>query len=383
MKRGHLVSSVLVLLLMMSGCGTQQATSTKKSTAKKATSSKVVSQKQKSSVKSKAVVAQTRRANSKSDSTTTKQTGTSQTTSQTMNLNEIRNGNYQSIMGDWQMVATSGNHYDGKGIVWGAPNPEGKLTVMSSKVMDTQYTLAGKTLSDKTNPNQSRQGTAKIENGALDVSGDVGAMAVSFHFYPKGVPLTGWGDDVPATIKTNTDRILIRTSSDAYVEVFARKSDMTSADQTKTQLVMNTAEIQAGNYASMNGTWKNGQGRTITIHNTQMKFSNFGLERAATPGTINGLKMTVPVLDAAIRRGNDETTYNHHLRVDTSDGPLKLVGNVGVKGSSGALYEILFMPSGYYASLNNGDASKERIVATGTQNDVQSVPANTVYYRVN
>jgi len=67
------------------------------------------------------------------------------------------------------------------------------------------------------------------------------------------------------------------------------------------------------------------------------------------------------------------------LQGTTTDGESKLVGAIS---SDGALYEVLFMPSGKNADLHNGDSSKERIVIGGTQNDLAEMDANKVYYRV-
>lgn len=44
---------------------------------------------------------------------------------------------------------------------------------------------------------------------------------------------------------------------------------------------------------------------------------------------------------------------------------------------------MVFMPGGNNADLNNGDSSRDRIAALGTQNDPQNIPSDKIYYRSN
>lgn len=138
-----------------------------------------------------------------------------------MNLEEIEEGNYSSFLGEWREVATSANHHDSTGDKWGPVNPEDRLTVTPSKVMDRQMTLEGRVLSDKYH---SHEGIFQMENGALNLDGPVGAADVSFWFYPKGIPFVTWIDnsDIPSAIRTDTERIALRVSGNSYVQVYER-----------------------------------------------------------------------------------------------------------------------------------------------------------------
>jgi len=150
---------------------------------------------------------------------------------------------------------------------------------------------------------------------------------------------------------------------------------------------MNLSTILTGDYTSLNGTWRNGNGASIKVQGQQMQFSDFGVRKSAIPGTITGLKMNVPSWNnvngtpkkVVGHTGAMAPKYQQKLRGTTTDGESKLVGAIS---SEGALYEVLFMPSGKNADLHNGDSSKERIVIGGTQNDLAEMDANKVYYRV-
>ncbi|MBP5845160.1 hypothetical protein J8137_22230, partial [Lactiplantibacillus plantarum] len=64
-------------------------------------------------------------------------------------------------------------------------------------------------------------------------------------------------------------------------------------------------------------------------------------------------------------------------------GASMLQGSFSISGSSGGLYDVVFMPGGNNADLNNGDSSRDRIAALGTQNDPQNIPSDKIYYRSN
>lgn len=280
-------------------------------------------------------------------------------------------------------MATSVNKSDGKGNVWQDATPNAKLTVKATKISDGENALVRGQLTDPAGDQEAYTNTVSQEKGALQIDGDIGAAAVTYCFYPKGVELSGWGDKVPATIKTDTERIITRTSNSSYVKVFERQTIAADAGHLKSTMALN--QIKTGDYSSINGTWQNGQGKQIKVHNKQMKFSDFGLTNDVAPGTITELKMDVPALDddQGHPKVVNDLKYRQQLTANVSDGVCMLQGAVSVVGSSGALYDVLFMPSGKNADLNNGDSSRDRIAALGTQNDPKNISANKIYYRIN
>ncbi|MBS0936997.1 DUF6287 domain-containing protein [Lactiplantibacillus plantarum] len=234
------------------------------------------------------------------------------------------------MLGDWKEVASSVNKHDTKGDVWQSPEAGAKLTVKDTKISDGEMALASGKFEDANGDEEAVTTTIKQEKGALHIDCDIGAAAVMYWFYPKGVAISGWGDNVPATIKTDTERIITRTSNNSYVKVFERQT--TAANTGNRKSTMALGQIKTGDYSSLNGTWQNGQGNQIKIHNQRMKFSDFGLTQDATPGTITKLKMDVPSLDD--QQGNSKTVdglkYHQQLTYQTSNGASMLQGSFSI-----------------------------------------------------
>ncbi|MYV34164.1 hypothetical protein GB998_11175 [Lactobacillus plantarum] len=384
LKKSETVCISLLLLLFISGCGSSQQASQASHADKKHGVSVV-------KVKPKVITDKAHKTNDATKATSTSVNASSQSTkitsqqrgATTMNLNEISQGSYGSLLGDWKEVASSVNKHDTKGDVWQSPEAGAKLTVKDTKISDGEMALASGKFEDANGDEEAVTTTIKQEKGALHIDGDIGAAAVTYWFYPKGVAISGWGDNVPATIKTDTERIITRTSNNSYVKVFERQT--TAANTGNRKSTMALGQIKTGDYSSLNGTWQNGQGNQIKIHNQRMKFSDFGLTQDATPGTITKLKMDVPSLDD--QQGNSKTVdglkYHQQLTYQTSNGASMLQGSFSISGSSGGLYDVVFMPGGNNADLNNGDSSRDRIAALGMQNDPQNIPSDKIYYRSN
>ena len=388
-KKRTTISIGVMLLLFMSGCGnSQQATKASKSAKKSSIS--VVRVKSKVFTDKTSKTSETKHATSTSASASTRSSVKSDSArsqprvNTTMNLSEIRQGFYGSLLGEWKEVATSVNKHNGKGNVWEGPRSDAKLTVTDTKISDGEMALVRGQFEDPRGDQETYNTNAgRQEHGALSIDGDIGAAAVTYCFYPKGVALSGWGDKVPTTIKTDTERIITRTSNNSYVKVFERQTTATDAGHLKSTMALN--RIKTGDYSSLNGTWQNGQGNQIKVHNQQMKFSDFGLMHRATPGTITKLKMDVPSLDDS--KGSpklvDGLKYHQQLTLKTEQGVCMLGSYFSVSGSSGGLYDVVFMPAGENADLNNGDGSRDRIAAFATQNEPKNVSNNKIYYRVN
>ncbi|CUS25731.1 hypothetical protein FC70_GL000874 [Paucilactobacillus oligofermentans DSM 15707 = LMG 22743] len=154
-----------------------------------------------------------------------------------------------------------------------------------------------------------------------------------------------------------------------------QKESEKSNDNRNINIKMNVNEIANGDYKSLNGTWKNGNGETIKVNDYQMKFSDFDMSDSKAPGTITKLNMNVPSMS--------DSRYKQNLRVLSEDGKTIIRGAIiSPYGPGSANYEVLFMPSGKNKDLNNGDSTKDRIIAEGTQNDLTDIEVNKIYYRV-
>ena len=127
-----------------------------------------------------------------------------------MALDEIKTGNYQSLLGDWQEVAVSFNRHDGKGNIWESGSRGDGLTITANQIKNGPMTIIGNTLNDGTD---SHKLTFGDKAGYLTADTNDAAVIWNVSVYPKGVALTNWGADVPTTVDENKDRLIIRTLS--------------------------------------------------------------------------------------------------------------------------------------------------------------------------
>lgn len=224
MKNKYLLSLSLISLLLLGGCGSHQANSTTKASAKKDTTTKVTHKKKKPAEPKKSTAENNQQANNAAADKPVQKTNAAPQPPKTpaMNLNEIKNGSYASIVGNWKEVATRANHQDMTGSHWGPVNPDDKITISNSQIVNMDCTLSGNMITGGNN--QSNPAQFRMDNGALEIMGDAGAASVSFSFYPKGIALSAsdWGDDIPEVIKTNTERIVLRSSNNDYIQVYTR-----------------------------------------------------------------------------------------------------------------------------------------------------------------
>lgn len=97
-------------------------------------------------------------ASSQSTKITSQQRGAT-----TMNLNEISQGSYGSLLGDWKEVASSVNKHDTKGDVWQSPEAGAKLTVKDTKISDGEMALASGKFEDANGDEEAVTTTIKQE----------------------------------------------------------------------------------------------------------------------------------------------------------------------------------------------------------------------------
>ncbi|KAF1295623.1 hypothetical protein BAU15_03530 [Enterococcus sp. JM4C] len=148
---------------------------------------------------------------------------------------------------------------------------------------------------------------------------------------------------------------------------------------------MNLKEIESGNYSSVNGTWKNGNGQIIEV--TQNTIEIAGIHTGSNepiPATIKELTIDIPSKNDA--EGNpakqewiegEIDSYGQELTGYFYSGFLILRGNIPM-----AMLCVSFVPVGVVDESQGSDVNKERIVAVITQSNPTSVPEEQFYYRV-
>ena len=140
-----------------------------------------------------------------------------------MDFSQIQQGNYESLLGNWQEVAVSGNHHDGTGSKWEASQGTDTLEITKDKLTNGSLTLQGNNLNDGT----ARPIIFTQKDGYLNANLADQSVAVNYavYFYPKGITMSGFGDDMPASIDNSKNRIVIWTSNNSYTEVFQSKDN--------------------------------------------------------------------------------------------------------------------------------------------------------------
>lgn len=302
-----------------------------------------------------------------------------------MDLSQIQNGDYGSLLGDWEEVAISMNGHDGKGSQWRKPQG-GTLTVSQNEITNGAITLIGDVLKES-----EEQAVTFQKEDYLVANSSGGAVIYSVYFYPKGVALRDFGEDIPERIKTDTDRIIIRSSSNSYVQVFEKKvtdkvnesSAKTTQSTEKKDLVMDIGQIETGDFSSINGIWKNERGAQLTVNDDQIEFSDVtGLD---DPAIITGLSLSIidwnapdgsPALQVG-RGGIDVPRYDQELRTQTTDGYVSLASTL----PASVIY-ISFLPEGVTGDTQDGNSSQEKIISIATQNNPTLVNNEHVYYRI-
>jgi hypothetical protein len=138
-----------------------------------------------------------------------------------MNLTQIQDGNYSSLLGTWTEVAYAVNPQNGTGEQWKAGSLS-TLSVSSDKIVygNGNLVIQGNTLKDSAGSH-----TLKFKNngGSLEASLTDQNVAINWavYFYPKGVknilePNNG------VKIDNTKNLIVIWTSNNGFTEVFAQ-----------------------------------------------------------------------------------------------------------------------------------------------------------------
>lgn len=366
-KKGWVVGLGLVSVLMLGACN-QGKTSTSSSETVSTSTTKT---KQSSSLEE---------STTSSNMEQTSSSESSEVTEMSMDFAQIQQGDYSSLQGSWEEVAVSLNRHDGTGNTWIEGQNE-QIEISQNQIVDGNMTISGSVLHDGENKNLS----FRQADGYLAADSDDGAIIWNVYFYPKGVALADWGEEIPETIDTSKERIVIRTSNNNYIQVFQKSDEAVSNLQpTASQNQMNLSEIKTGDYTSVEGSWVNARGATLEIANQRIILTD--LTGYGEGGTITGLRLDMPDSNGAdgqpiVEEGQGgivSPRYNPELRVVDDAGFVTLNTTY-----TGALLCVSFLPERVAGDIQGGDIQQEKIVAIGTQNNATAVPADYVYYRSN
>lgn len=295
-----------------------------------------------------------------------------------MDFEQIQQGDYTSLLGDWKEIAVFFNKLDGQGSQWIAPRGD-KMEISVDALENQANTLSHRGLFSE---NQENEVNYEIKQGYLHAASYAGTNIWIASFYPKNVELDDFGVEPPTSIDSTTDRIAVGTNH--YIQIFQRTSESTSDDQNASvSLAMSLNEIKEGNYSSVNGTWKNNLGDTITVEHQTISFSNITTYGEAAE--IDELHINIPSANGADGTplveegigGIQRPRYAPQLETSQVEGYVTLQTNY-----SDGLLCISFLPSGISGDIQEGDSSREKIVALGTQNGPTVVSNELVYYRV-
>ena len=214
MKRFFVLALILVPMLSLAACGSNDNTSPNNSSV----SINAATPSDKSSVSSQSSSV----SSSTSTGVSTNTSGSTQDIQGTgMNLTQIRAGNYSSLLGTWTGVAYAVNSHDGTGEQWKAGS-HSTLSVSSDKIVygNGDMVIQGNTLKDSAGSH-----TLSFENngGSLVASLTDQNVAInwSVSFYPKGVT----NDIQPnngVKIDNTKNLIVIWSSNNGFTEVFAQ-----------------------------------------------------------------------------------------------------------------------------------------------------------------
>ncbi|ARN92617.1 hypothetical protein AZI11_06760 [Levilactobacillus brevis] len=153
-----------------------------------------------------------------SSKTSKKVTSKKVSNEQQMNFAQIQRGNYQSLAGQWTMVANGVNKHDETGIHYESGG-SGQLQVSTNQLTDGQMKLSGQTLTDNDGQHALTFKLTK-EHALLATLTEDASINWTITFYPKGT-----SDDFLKTVglaHNSQSLISVWTSNNSYTEIFAQ-----------------------------------------------------------------------------------------------------------------------------------------------------------------
>lgn len=229
-KMGLITSLVALAMGTVAGCGSQQKASESSAVSSKRvtkTNHKAKNKATKASVKSSstssssASTSQQSNARSSSRASSAATASSKQVATKKMNFAQFQAGDYTSLLGSWTEVAEAANYHKGNGTTWGpvaTPNP---LTITARELKNESMTMTANSITS--NGETSAVGY-RHDGDVLWADTRSGAIIWNIAFYPVGVAITGdfQGTNLPSSLSTRKERIMIRTSNNDFTEVFMR-----------------------------------------------------------------------------------------------------------------------------------------------------------------
>lgn len=351
----YIAVSVLSLLTL-TACGNQSEKEKVSSSCKQKTSKVAKSTKKHSNKTSESNAVDTTEKTTMAESQSSATKSNEKPVAKTMDLSQIKDGNYTSIRGTWHQIRYGRNHVPGKtGVQW-EDGGDAKLYVFEDVLVGKELAMSKRAFASGNDITQSL--VFSEENGSL-----VGSLAdpsvvrnMSITFYPKGSVTKFNNEGTPET--ASQDLIAVWTSGNSYTQVFALESS--NADSNGADV--NVEQIANNNFTSLVGTWKTKAGKTLVVENSLAI-------REAGPGQNHAVPAGVNVtID-----GNPEMISNGEL----SNGYIKAVLGTRMDQPAAGGAGAFIVPKGVsFEYATDDDTSKDRIFMG------QSVDMKDVYYRV-
>lgn len=314
-------------------------------------------------------------SSSKSSAATSSKSVSSSTSANKMNFDQITNGDYTTLQGNWKEVGYAAKGSDENQLTAGSSD---SLTVSADQIKNGDMSVEGNKLTDN---NGSHGLKFSTKDNILTVElrdADTASINWTVTFYPKGTFNKFTTDNGSVGNKQNL--IVIWTSNNSYEEVFAEDStsnssasssstsqnstnkSATSSTKTSSSADIDLTQLTTNNFASLVGTWKNpSDGQTIVV-----------TSKTTTPPAGSSYAASV----GAVISGQDQDGYPTVITSgSTQDG--YMMGSYGtfnpdVSEGSG-LQPISIIPKGVKAgSTDDSDSSKARLIMGGGQSGYQS-----------
>lgn len=135
-KKWSLFGGILLAVCLLSGCGSQKQSNASSSAAKPVAAPIEKSAEDRTS-------SDKRSSSSAEEKEVTEQSNMKQE----MDFDQIKQGNYSSLLGEWEEIAVSLNRHDGNGNIWVASKGE-TISISQNKISNESMTLQGGIIND-------------------------------------------------------------------------------------------------------------------------------------------------------------------------------------------------------------------------------------------
>ncbi|RZI47918.1 DUF6287 domain-containing protein [Lactococcus kimchii] len=200
--------------------------------------------------------------------------------------------------------------------------------------------------------------------------------------------------------ESNNGENILTSGSEIPTVLIPKTTDNTYSSSVATEVSekMNFDEISSGNYSSIEGTWENSQGETITISENTIEASAFKTLNGDAQATINGLSINIPSQNDAqgnpkvveednIYKGEPVYSKTLEVAVDTGANPNASFNFLSLGTSSvNGISQIAFLPANktpynMQVEIGNDASTEDRIFLNMAQQPV--VDVNNTYLKVN